>query len=152
MYRVPMLRQKFEWSLKMKRIDFKVLTIAMAFAVVLSVSSCRTCARRITLFKSKCAACHGADGTGSAMGKKMGAHDFTTADVQKMSDAQLTRHHHERQEQDAEVRVSEAGGDQGVGGLHPYPEEISPVSRLGRLPAAADDSAAKLRVCVHSGA
>ena len=43
-----------------------------------------------TLFKSKCAACHGADGTGSSMGKKMGAHDFTSADVQKMSDAELT--------------------------------------------------------------
>jgi len=41
------------------------------------------------LFKSKCAACHGADGTGSAMGKKMGVHDFTSADVQKMSDAEL---------------------------------------------------------------
>ena len=40
--------------------------------------------------KSKCAACHGADGTGSPMGKKMGAHDFTSADVQKMSDAELT--------------------------------------------------------------
>jgi cytochrome c6 len=41
------------------------------------------------LYKSKCAACHGADGTGSATGKKMGAHDFTTADVQGMSDADL---------------------------------------------------------------
>ena len=36
-----------------------------------------------------CSACHGADGTGSATGKKMGAHDFTTADVQGMSDAEL---------------------------------------------------------------
>ncbi len=42
------------------------------------------------LYKSKCATCHGADGTGSAMGKKMGAHDFTSAEVQKMSDAELT--------------------------------------------------------------
>ena len=42
------------------------------------------------LYKSKCAACHGADGTGSAMGKKMGAHDFTMADVQGMSDADLS--------------------------------------------------------------
>ena len=41
------------------------------------------------LYKSKCAACHGADGTGSVTGKKMGAHDFTTADVQGMSDADL---------------------------------------------------------------
>ena len=42
------------------------------------------------LYKSKCAACHGADGTASATGKKMGAHDFTTADVQGMSDAELS--------------------------------------------------------------
>ena len=41
-------------------------------------------------YKAKCAACHGADGTGSATGKKMGAHDFTTADVQGMSDAELS--------------------------------------------------------------
>ena len=43
-----------------------------------------------TLYAQNCAACHGADGTGSATGKKMGAHDFTTADVQGMSDAELT--------------------------------------------------------------
>src|ERR1700722_16330470 len=43
-----------------------------------------------TLYKSKCAGCHGADGTGSAIGKKMGAHDFTTSEGQGMSDAQLT--------------------------------------------------------------
>ena len=41
-------------------------------------------------FKAKCAMCHGADGKGSAMGTKMGAHDFTSADVQKQTDAQLT--------------------------------------------------------------
>ena len=43
-----------------------------------------------SLYKSKCAACHGADGTGSATGKKMGAHDFTTPDVQGMSDVELS--------------------------------------------------------------
>jgi cytochrome c6 len=41
------------------------------------------------VYKSKCAACHGPDGSGSAMGKKLGVHDFQTADVQKMSDAEL---------------------------------------------------------------
>ena len=30
------------------------------------------------------------DGKGSAVGQKMGVHDFTSADVQKMSDAELT--------------------------------------------------------------
>lgn len=41
-------------------------------------------------YKAKCAMCHGADGKGSPTGLKMGAHDFTSADVQKETDAQLT--------------------------------------------------------------
>jgi cytochrome c6 len=41
-------------------------------------------------YKAKCVVCHGADGKGSNMGQKMGTHDFTSADVQKESDAQLT--------------------------------------------------------------
>jgi cytochrome c6 len=43
------------------------------------------------LFKSKCAMCHGPDGKGEVpMGKKLGARDLTSDDVQKQSDAQLT--------------------------------------------------------------
>jgi mono/diheme cytochrome c family protein len=41
-------------------------------------------------YKAKCAMCHGADGKGSPIGLKMGAHDLTSADVQKETDAQLT--------------------------------------------------------------
>ena len=74
----------------MKRINFKMFSFATALAVVLSLSLSAHAQNGADLFKSKCAGCHGADGTGSAMGKKMGAHDFTTADVQGMSDAQLT--------------------------------------------------------------
>jgi cytochrome c6 len=87
-------QQKLEWSngvMMMMRIHVKAVCIAIAFAVVLSISSpARAQDASAALFKSKCAGCHGADGTGSAMGKKMGAHDFTSADVQKMSDAELT--------------------------------------------------------------
>lgn len=74
----------------MKRINPRVFTIATVFAVVLSISLSAQSQDASSLFKSKCAGCHSADGTGSAMGKKMGAHDFTSADVQKMSDAELT--------------------------------------------------------------
>jgi cytochrome c6 len=74
----------------MKRIDVQVLTFATVLAVVLAFSLSVHAQDSSALYKSKCAACHGADGTGSPMGKKMGAHDFTTADVQKMSDAELT--------------------------------------------------------------
>jgi len=41
-------------------------------------------------YKAKCAMCHGADGKGdTAAGKKMGARDFTSAEVQGQSDEQL---------------------------------------------------------------
>jgi cytochrome c6 len=73
----------------MKKINVQVLAFAVAMAVVLTLSVSAH-AQSADLFKSKCAMCHGADGTGSAMGKKMGAHDFTSAEVQKMSDADLT--------------------------------------------------------------
>jgi len=43
------------------------------------------------LFKSKCAACHGADGKGdTAVGKSMKLRDLGSEDVQKQTDAQLT--------------------------------------------------------------
>jgi cytochrome c6 len=42
-------------------------------------------------YKAKCAMCHGADGKGETpVGKKMGARDFASAEVQKESDADLT--------------------------------------------------------------
>ncbi|MGB6675964.1 MAG: cytochrome c [Terriglobales bacterium] len=73
----------------MKRIDVRLLTIATAFAVVLSLPLSVHAQDASALFKSKCAACHGADGTGSAMGKKLGVLDLHGAEVQKMSDAEL---------------------------------------------------------------
>ena len=73
----------------MKRIDIRCLAIATVFALVFTLSVSAH-AQSADLFKSKCAMCHGADGSGAAMGKKMGAHDFTAAEVQKMSDAELT--------------------------------------------------------------
>ncbi len=73
----------------MKKI-LPLFTFATVLAVVLSLSLSAQAQGAADLFKAKCAMCHGPDGTGSAMGKKMGAHDFTTAEVQKMSDAELT--------------------------------------------------------------
>ena len=73
----------------MKKVSV-VLTIATVLAVVFTLSLSANAQAAADLFKSKCAMCHGPDGSGSAMGKKMGAHDFTAAEVQKMSDAELT--------------------------------------------------------------
>lgn len=43
-----------------------------------------------TLFKSKCAMCHGPDGKGQVpMGKTLHARDLTSDEVQKQSDAEL---------------------------------------------------------------
>jgi mono/diheme cytochrome c family protein len=43
-----------------------------------------------SVFKTKCAACHGPDGKGEVpMGKKLGARNLGSADVQGQSDAQL---------------------------------------------------------------
>ena len=43
------------------------------------------------IYKAKCVMCHGTDGKGETpAGKKMGTHDFASAEVQKMSDAELT--------------------------------------------------------------
>jgi cytochrome c6 len=42
------------------------------------------------LYKTKCAACHAADGSGNTpAGKKLGVKDFRTPDVAKESDAEL---------------------------------------------------------------
>jgi len=41
------------------------------------------------LYKSKCQACHGADGKASAVGQKLGAKDFNSPEVAKMTDAEL---------------------------------------------------------------
>ena len=42
-------------------------------------------------FKSKCAVCHGTDGSGNtAQGKALKVRDLRSAEVQKMTDAQMT--------------------------------------------------------------
>lgn len=43
------------------------------------------------LYKTKCAACHGADGNPSATGKMMGAQPFSAPEVAKESDSDLTQ-------------------------------------------------------------
>ncbi len=74
----------------MKTIKMQVFATVTAIAIVFVLSLLAHAQNESeALYKSKCAACHGADGTGSATGKKMGAHDFTTADVQGISDAEL---------------------------------------------------------------
>jgi mono/diheme cytochrome c family protein len=75
----------------MKKISIQGCATVTAIAVMLILPlSARAQSAPETIYKSKCAACHGPDGSASAAGKKLGAHDFQTAEVQKMSDTDFS--------------------------------------------------------------
>jgi cytochrome c6 len=64
-----------------------ILRAAMAAAVLAMIASTYTFADAGADYKAKCAMCHGANGEGKA---GMKTKDLGSADVQKMSDAELT--------------------------------------------------------------
>lgn len=65
-------------------------TTVLAVICLLSAPMQAQSATTQNLYKTKCAVCHGPDGTGgTAAGKKMGAHDFASPEVQKQSDKEL---------------------------------------------------------------
>jgi mono/diheme cytochrome c family protein len=67
----------------------RTLVLIAGFALVSGLTA--MAADGAATFKSKCAVCHGSDGTGNTqMGKAMGLKDLGSADIQKMSDADLT--------------------------------------------------------------
>ena len=68
---------------------FSALALSLAASLIATAfwASAQTDAAK--LYQGKCVACHGADGSGSAMGKKLGAHDFHSPEVQTQSDAEL---------------------------------------------------------------
>lgn len=69
------------------------LTLAVAVFAMIALSSTAARADNAaeTTFKAKCAMCHGPDGKGeTANGKSMKVKDFTSDEVQKMSDVDLT--------------------------------------------------------------
>jgi len=69
----------------MKKASVAVLTLATVLAVVLTLSlSANAQSAGETLYKSKCAMCHGPDG------KKAAGHDLSSADFQKQSDADIS--------------------------------------------------------------
>jgi cytochrome c6 len=64
--------------------------VAVALVVfVLGFSPAANAQGAESIYKAKCVGCHAADGAGSALGKKLGAHDFHSAEVQGQSDEQL---------------------------------------------------------------
>lgn len=79
-------------NLVVKRITVALFVLALAVFTAVSASRTSVVAAAdegADLYKTKCVACHGADGSGSAVGLKMGARDLRSAEVQKMTDAQL---------------------------------------------------------------
>jgi cytochrome c551 len=67
----------------------KLVLCVFAFAMIFSTWSLAD--EGADIFKSKCAACHGADGKGNTgMGKSLKLRDLSSADVQKQSDTELT--------------------------------------------------------------
>ena len=66
------------------------VAIAMVAICVLLAAGTAQAQAAADLFKTKCQACHGPDGSGNTpMGKKLATHDFHSPEVQKMTDAQL---------------------------------------------------------------
>lgn len=67
-----------------------ILAVVLVMAVAGLVTTKALAAGGEDLFKSKCAMCHGADGSGNTMmGKKYNIKDLRSEEVQKMTDAQL---------------------------------------------------------------
>ena len=76
----------------MKRNPIPVFVRAAALGVIaLCAVFSQAASGGVSVFKTKCAACHGADGKSDGpVGKKLGAHDLSSTDVQGQSDEQLT--------------------------------------------------------------
>jgi mono/diheme cytochrome c family protein len=67
----------------------KVILAILALAFLLFLALPNLSWAQEDIYKAKCAACHGADGKGTAAGKKMGAPEFSSPAVQKASDEDL---------------------------------------------------------------
>lgn len=66
-------------------------SLCLFAGLFLAISPVRAQNDAASVFKSKCAACHGPDGSGNTpAGKSMKIRDFHSADVQKQTDAELT--------------------------------------------------------------
>lgn len=74
-----------------KRIWISVIMMGMAVAAVVMLCSAAHAADTAeTIYKAKCAMCHGPDGKGDTpAGKAMHVNDLSSTDVQKMSDSDL---------------------------------------------------------------
>jgi mono/diheme cytochrome c family protein len=79
--------QSEEWS----RLVMKKIAVVVMFLMVVGLASSAAAQdNSMTLYKSKCAACHGVDGNAETpMAKKQNIKSFKDPSVQKMSEAEL---------------------------------------------------------------
>lgn len=69
----------------------KTLVLTLGILLVLAAATAMA-ADGAAIFKAKCVGCHGADASGqTAVGKMMKIRDLRSADVQKQSDAELSK-------------------------------------------------------------
>jgi cytochrome c6 len=73
----------------MGEVRIRTLLAVATLVIIFSFSISAYAQGAESTYKAKCAGCHAADGTGSSIGKKLGAHDFHSPDVQGQSDDQL---------------------------------------------------------------
>ena len=68
------------------------VTVPALLAFALAIPAFAAGSDGAALYKSKCAMCHGADGSGqTSMGKSMKIRDLRSAEVQKQTDVELTK-------------------------------------------------------------
>jgi mono/diheme cytochrome c family protein len=75
----------------MKITTLKLFSAAAILTVIVLTPSSTRAQTAAATYKAKCVSCHGADGKGNpAVAKTLGVRDFTSPDVQKQTDAELT--------------------------------------------------------------
>jgi len=88
-----MTQDKYERHVMFASLMLLVLFAGLMFFVV-SIARANPAPDRAAdsaTYRTKCATCHGPDGSGSAVGKSMNVPDLRLPVVQKMSDAQLAQ-------------------------------------------------------------
>jgi cytochrome c6 len=76
----------------MKKVNILFVALAEVMVSMLALAPSARAQNAAATYKAKCAGCHGADGKASTgPGKALGAHDFGSEEVTKMSDADLIR-------------------------------------------------------------
>jgi mono/diheme cytochrome c family protein len=74
----------------MNKMNIQLCILATVFSFILTAPCGARAQDAAATYKAKCAGCHGADGkANTAPAKSLGAHDFASDEVTKMSDADL---------------------------------------------------------------